>query len=99
MLILAFPAGCVPAALEWNGKRFELPGSSTKRLLLAGFGTSELSFSCKLDDAGERPGRVELFEIDALPESAAREWIDKRPSEFVPISWGDVSIVRSTLEL
>jgi len=99
MLILKWPEGWAPAAFEWNGKRIELPPASTRTLFLAGFGTSELAFDCKRKHSAERQGQLELFEIDELPRSAAREWIDKRPSEFVPISWGDVAIVRSTLEL
>jgi hypothetical protein len=70
-----------------------------RTLLLAGFGTGELALECEREAAQDRQGQIELFELDELGKSAAREWFDKRPSEFVPISWGDLAIVRSTLGL
>lgn len=97
--ILELPQGWKPVTLECSGGRVALPAEQGRRLLLAGFGKETLSLECERGDAQERQGQIELFEIAPLDESAAREWIDKRPSEFVPNSWGDVAIVHSTLKL
>jgi hypothetical protein len=99
MLILELPRGWKPVALVWSGGRVEFPGNPGRTLRLAGFGTGELAFDCEREDAQDRQGQIELFEIDGLRESAAHEWTDKRTSEFVPLSWGDVTIVHSTRKL
>jgi hypothetical protein len=98
LLILALPQGLEPVTLSWSGGRAALPQSG-RTLFLAGFGNDALAVDCQRKDTPDRQGQIELFEIDELGQSAAREWLDKRPAEFVPYSWGDVSIVRSTRDL
>jgi len=97
-LVLELPQGCKPVTLEWSGGRVALSKEQGRTLLLAGFGSAPLALAAERRDAQDRQGQIELFEIAPLDESAAREWIDKRPSEFVPNSGGDVSIVHSTLK-
>ena len=97
LLILQLPQGWRPATLAVGEAHVVLAPSQGRTLLLAGFGSGELALDCERKDAQDRQGQIELFEIDELGKSAAREWFDKRPSEFVPISWGDLAIVRSTL--
>jgi len=98
LLVLELPQGCKPVTLEWSGGRVALSKEQGRTLLLAGFGSAPLALAAERRDAQDRQGQIELFEIAPLDESAAREWIDKRPSEFVPNSGGDVSIVHSTLK-
>jgi hypothetical protein len=99
LLILQLPEGWTPLALQAGGRRTALAAHSARTLRLAGFGRTELALECQRDEPADRQQQIELFEIDSLRESAAREWIDKRPPEFVPLSSGDVSIVRSTRKL
>ncbi|MBK7641451.1 MAG: M28 family peptidase [Planctomycetes bacterium] len=94
-MILILPEGWTPRALECEGRSTTvLPGRNA--LELTGFGRRSLRLLCERPARPDREENLQLFEFVECDKSAAREWIDKRPREFVPISLGDLSIVRST---
>ena len=99
LLILGLPKDWVPAELVWREASFRLARTHGPRLLLAGFGDAALVLRCQRPAAQDRQSQIELFEIEELRKSAAPVWFDRRSSEFVPHSFGDVEIVRSALKL